>query len=103
VAGDMSKGPGQQGQSESVLRLRKEALDWLTVDKEVVVLDGEKDLYLGTNPSGAMLWRALSTGTTRTELVQLLVDAFEIDHETAIRDTEAFLAALGERNLLLEA
>lgn len=99
----MSKGPGQPAQSESVLRIRKDALDWLTVDKEVVVLDGEKDLYLGTNPSGAMLWRELSTGTTRTELVQLLVDTFEIDHETATRDTDAFLAALSERDLLLEA
>jgi len=98
----MSKGSEQQEQSEPVLRLRRDALDWLTVDKEVVVLDGKKDLYLGTNPSGAMLWRELSTGTTRTELVQLLLDAFDIDHETATRDTDAFLAALSERDLLLE-
>jgi len=102
VADGMSTGPGQKAQSEPVLRLRTDALDWLTVDKEVVVLDGEKDLYLGTNQSGAMLWRELSTGTTRTELVRLLVDAFDIDHETASRDTDAFLAALRERHLLLE-
>lgn len=102
MAGGMSNGPGEPAQSEPVLRLRKDALDWLTVDKEVVVLDGEKDLYLGTNQSGAILWRELSTGATRTQLVQLLVDAFEIDHETASSDTDAFLAALSERDLLLE-
>ena len=87
---------------DTVLRLREDALDWLQVEKEVVVLDGKKDLYLGTNQSGAMLWRELSTGTTRAQLVQFLVETFDIDQETASSDIDVFLAALTERDLLVE-
>ncbi|MEX1133485.1 MAG: PqqD family protein [Acidimicrobiia bacterium] len=84
------------------MQLRSEALDWLVVDAEIVALDGRQDLYLGLNQSGAELWRALANGTTRTQLVELLVETFDIDRETASRDTDAFLAALTDRDLLLE-
>lgn len=86
----------------AVLRLREDALDWVEVDREVVVLDGEKDLYLGTNESGALLWRSLAGGSTRADLVNLLVDSFGISKETATRDADAFLAMLRERDLLVE-
>ena len=89
-------------EDERVFRLRDDALDWLEVDEEVIVLDGKQDLYLGTNPSGAMLWRKLGTGATRSQLVQLLIEMFDIDYETASTDTDAFLTALSERDLLVE-
>lgn len=102
VGDGMSEGSGQDAHSEPILQLRSEALDWLVVDAEIVALDGRQDLYLGLNQSGAELWRALANGTTRTQLVELLVETFDIDRETASRDTDAFLAALTDRDLLLE-
>lgn len=83
-----------------MLRLRTDALDWLTVDTEIVALDGRQDLYLGTNRSGAELWRALGRGATRSELVELLVDTFNIDVDRASADVDAFLDSLAEQDLL---
>ena len=88
---------------EPLVRLRREALDWLPVDDEVVVLDGERDLYLGTNTSGSVLWEALAEGATRTELVDLLVASFDIERDRAASDGEAFLEQLASEALLEEA
>lgn len=88
---------------ESIVRLRIEALDWLPVDDEVVVLDGQRDLYLGTNSSGSVLWEALAEGATRTQLVDLLVTRFSIEQDRAAGDVEAFLEQLASAQLLEEA
>lgn len=98
----MSDGIEQKDNSEPVLRLRSEELDWLPVEDEVVALDGRRDLYLGTNDSGAHMWRALGEGATRSQLVDLLVKTFEIDTARAAADTDAFIQALEEHNLLEE-
>jgi hypothetical protein len=89
-------------EGEPRFRLREDALDWLQVDDEVVVLDARKALYLGTNPAGALLWQALTDGATKSELDQVLIDKFGIDQATASRDAAAFLEALRQRDLLLE-
>lgn len=96
----MSKQTETSAQGESIVRLRREALDWLPVDDEVVVLDGERDLYLGTNTSGSVLWEALSAGATRTQLVDLLLDHYEVHRERAANDVAAFLAQLASDGLL---
>ena len=88
---------------EPVVRLRDRSLDWLPVDDEVVVLDGERDLYLGTNSSGSVLWEALAAGATRSQLAGLLVERFDIEQDRAGSDVEAFLEQLASENLVEEA
>ena len=85
---------------EPTLRLRTEELDWLPIDQEVVVLDSRRDVYLATNQTGAHLWRALIEGATRSELVDMLMRAFDVDEETATSDVGAYLDALDEQGLL---
>lgn len=89
--------------SETVYRLRRDELDWVTVDDEVVVLDSKDDLYLGANPSGALLWGALHEGATRSELTGLLCDSYTIELSTAELDVDRFLQSLLERRLLDES
>ena len=96
----MSNGSEERPQSESMLRLRTDALDWLTVDTEIVALDARQDLYLGTNHSGAELWRALDNGATRSQLIELLIDTFDIEADRASADVDAFLHSLAEQDLL---
>jgi hypothetical protein len=85
---------------EPTLRLRTDELDWLPIDQEVVVLDSRRDVYLATNQTGAHLWRALIEGTTRSELIDMLMRDFDVDAETATADVEAYLQALNEQGLL---
>ncbi len=88
---------------EPVIRLRDQALDWLPVDDEVVVLDGERDLYLGANNSGSVLWEALAGGATHKQLAELLVARFDIEPERAVSDVNAFIDELAQAKLLEEA
>ena len=88
---------------EPVVRLRDEALAWLPVDDEVVVLDAERDLYLGTNNSGSVLWKELAAGATRSQLAGLLVERFDIEQDRAESDVQAFLEQLTAANLVEEA
>ena len=54
------------------LRVRAEAVEWRTVEGEIVALDLRRSLYLAINPSGATLWPALVEGASRDELVERL-------------------------------
>jgi hypothetical protein len=82
------------------LRLRAEGLSWREVDGELVAVDVESSTYLGANPSGMLLWQALARGTTRDDLVRILVDEFDITEERAGTDVDAYLAMLSQRGLL---
>ena len=47
------------------LRLRNADLAWRTVDDEMIAIDVRESTYLTANDSGALLWNALASGTTR--------------------------------------
>jgi len=83
------------------LRLRDTDLDWREVEGELVALDLRESRYLAVNPTGKQLWSALVDGATRVELVDRLVDAFEIERSQAEADTDAFLGDLESRGLLI--
>lgn len=82
------------------LRLRTADLPWREIDDEVIAVDVESSTYLGTNKAGTLLWRRLSDGATRQELVDLLVETYDIEPERALADTQAFLDDLAAQGLL---
>jgi Coenzyme PQQ synthesis protein D (PqqD) len=84
----------------SELKLRGDRLEWLEVDGEVIALEGRRSEYLGVNPSGTLLWRAVAEGSTEDGLARLLVDSYGIDAELARDDAARFVADLRERGLL---
>lgn len=80
--------------------LRADAVDWREVDGQVVVLDRAGSVYLAVNAAGAALWPAIVEGATRSQLVQVLLDTFDVERDRAERDVDVFVASLGERGLL---
>jgi hypothetical protein len=52
------------------------------------------------NASGATLWPSLVEGATREELVQQLVDRYDLAAGDAAADVDAFLDSLASRSLL---
>ena len=70
----------------------------------VIVPVGETALqYNGmitTNKTGAVLWQELENGTNTDSLVQLLMEKFEVDLETASADVKAFLEQMEKAGLL---
>ncbi len=85
---------------EPVLTLRGDAVDWREVEGQVVVLDRAGSVYLAVNAAGAALWPAIVEGATRRQLVQILLNSFNVDRARAERDVDAFLTSLDERGLL---
>jgi hypothetical protein len=82
------------------LRLRTEGLEWRAVEGEIVVLDVKDSVYLATNRAGALLWKALSEGTTHDALVAIIVDAYDVTPAVAEADVDRFLGQLSERGML---
>ncbi len=85
----------------SQLKLRGEGVAWTDVDGEIIALDETSAQYLSANEAGGLLWRALAAGATRDELAAKLAAEYGLTPERAAADTEAFIAALKDRGLLL--
>lgn len=57
---------------------------------------------ISTTQTGATLAEALKKEMTRQELLQLILDEYEIDEATAAADLDEFLNQLKQLNLLIE-
>jgi coenzyme PQQ synthesis protein D (PqqD) len=86
----------------SVIKLRDDVM-WREVDGEIVVLDKRTWQYIGINQTGATLWTTVVGGASRDQLVDRLLDEFEVDRETAEQDVASFLETLRELQLLADA
>ncbi len=54
------------------------------------------------NETGAFLWDHVSKGLGKNELVEKLLDEYDVDRETAQKDVDAFLSRLQSLNILSE-
>lgn len=52
------------------------------------------DALYNLNRVGAFIWERLDGSTTGSELIQALVESFEVDADDATRDYRAFIAQL---------
>lgn len=70
----------------------------------VVVPSGEVSLnfqgIISLNETGALLWKELEQGCEKKDLVQALLDEYEIDAETAEKDVNEFLKLAGDARLI---
>lgn len=75
------------------------------VGEYILIPLGQGALELGemisTSETGATIVQALGKEVTRPELLQLILDTFEIDRDTAERDLDEFLSQLKKLNLLV--
>jgi Coenzyme PQQ synthesis protein D (PqqD) len=83
------------------LKLRDVDLDWREVEGELVVLDLRESRYLAINRTGQALWADLVEGTTHDELIERLVEAFDIEPARAATDVDAFTTELESRGLVV--
>jgi len=73
---------------------------WREVGDEIVILDLRTSLYWTLNGSATVLWSALIKGATTSEMVQRLVDEFDVDAEKAARDVDAFLESCQAQDMV---
>ena len=87
---------------EKIYRLREAGSYWMDVEGQIIAMHPDMSRYLGTNPAGTLLWKALSEGATRQALADLLCETYEIDEERALTDVDAYLSSLAENELLAD-
>ena len=88
--------------SERVYRLRQSGSYWMDVEGQIIAMHPDMSRYLGTNPSGTLLWKTLDDGATAAELANALQEAYGIEADRAATDVAAYLAMLEENDLLAE-
>lgn len=70
------------------------------VDDEVVLMSVANDAYIGLDPIASRIWELLETPKSLEELCALLMEEYEVDLETCIRDTLSFLEEMEEKGLM---
>lgn len=71
------------------------------LDGEAVILQLETGVYFGLNPVGTHIWTLLQARPyTAQELAASILDTFEIDHETCLKDLQHFLDRMVQKRLV---
>jgi hypothetical protein len=70
------------------------------VEDELVALDLRTQSYLGVNRVGAAIWPLLADGATREQLVDAILERFDVEPARAGNDVQAFLDELQARDLV---
>ena len=81
-------------------RLRTRDLSWQVAGDSIVVLDLQGSEYLRLNGTGRTIWELLVEPRTVEELVNIVMDEYDIDRDTATTDTERFIDDLARRGLI---
>ena len=61
------------------------------IDDEVVILDLQENVYFGLNEVAKLVWRGLEEGQTLGEVVDTLVEHFEVEREVVEGDVRSFV------------
>ena len=62
--------------------------------------DLDLNMMITLNDTGKFLWERLTSETDEPELVAALLDAYDVDKETAAKSVAAFVAKLNENGFL---
>lgn len=75
---------------------------WGEVDGELFITNASSGRYHCLNQTGAFIWKLLDQPQTVDEIVQTLLNHFEVDQETANTEVISFAQAMIDRDNLRE-
>jgi hypothetical protein len=73
---------------------------WLSQDDAVVLVDLRDGRALVLSTTGSRIWELVTAGVTRTQVVEELSEAFDVEPDVALRSALTFLEDLVDRGLL---
>ena len=76
-------------------------MKWKVIDDEGILVDLESGYYFSLNPVGLFIWDRCNGDFEIEEIVEGLVEEFEVEDAIARRDLEAFLGELNQQKLVL--
>jgi len=78
-------------------------LAWREIEGETVIIAPDESVMHELNDTGSFIWRHLDGRHTAAQIAGLLAAEYDVSAETALRDTEALVADLAQRKLLVRA
>jgi len=84
----------------SVTLQRNVNLIFNELDGEVVMMNLEKGEYYGLNPVASRIWELLADAMTLENLLNKLVEEFEVNFEQCQADTEGFIVDMIEKKMI---
>jgi Coenzyme PQQ synthesis protein D (PqqD) len=79
---------------------RRSDLSYRTIDGQTVILDREGGWLHQLNPTASFIWDCCDGTSKISEIIDRLVDAYEVDSITARKDVGQVLAQLRSSKLL---
>ena len=74
-------------------------------DSYVVVAVGAEakkhNVMITLNETGALLWEKLSEGAEKSDLVNAILEVYDIDEATALADVERFIEKVNSEGLII--
>ena len=70
------------------------------VDGEMVLLDMESENYFGLDEVGTAIWHAMQDKETLQEVLEALLEQYEVEEEVLKRDLLDFVGKLHESGLI---
>lgn len=84
-----------------VWQIKKEVL-WSKIDDEIVLMSIEAGHYFTLDPVGSRIWSILSEKpASLDELVLWLMEDYEIDKETCMKDVQEFIDDMALKKLII--
>lgn len=71
-----------------------------TIGADLFIFDRKNNLIHSFNETGAFLWELLKTGKTGIEMIDALLEEFDVDRASAENDVAEFTALVFERKLV---
>ena len=70
------------------------------IDGEIVMMSIENGKYYGLDDIGSLIWKLIETPVKVSELIDTLLERFDVDRETCEEDVLKFLNDLNEGRIL---
>lgn len=67
---------------------------WSVVDEEAVLLDTSSGRYFSLNPQATVIWEHLHRGNSVSDIVETLVDKYQMEKEIVRRDVSELITEL---------
>jgi hypothetical protein len=80
---------------------RRNDLLFNEIDGEVVMLSIENGEYYGMDQVGTQIWEIIENPISFKDLINKLCEHYNVTEELCVKDTQAFISQLFEKNLLI--
>ncbi len=84
-------------------KIDQKAVVWKKVESEVVILNLNTGHYYTLNEAGLVLWTGILDKLSIEMIAQKLVEAFEVEYKTALKDIRACIEQLIQEGIVAES